>query len=210
MFRLNWTGEWYVSMTLCARSVSSTSSVLLDAQKVQIASSVTNSTQGLLDVTFASVLRHSGARAHFFCQEKRQEESSHHARSASSPHGQILKCTTCPKDLQAQLWYSTSAPSELKAHSWWDYVIYVAFLKCSSDSSLLKWLKFRITPFTSLWGESHDGGKEGKDVLKDVCKEIEELPPSKPEAIREADHPGMIETFCGNTHRDTSARGKLC
>ena len=74
-------------MTLCARSVSSTSSVLLDAQKVQIASSVTNSTQGLLDVTFASVLRHSGARAHFFCQEKRQEESSHHARSANSPHG---------------------------------------------------------------------------------------------------------------------------
>ena len=81
-----------------------------------------------------------------------------------------------------------------------------AFLKCSSDSSLLKWLKFRITPFTSLWGESHDGGKEGKDVLKDVCKEIEELPPSKPEAI----HPGMIETFCGNMHRDTSSRGKLC
>ena len=152
----------------------------------------------------------SGARAHFFCQEKQQEESSHHAHSANSPHGQILKLTTCPKDPKAQLWYSTSAPSELKAHSWWDYVIYVAFLKCSSDSSLLKWLKFRITPFTSLWGESHDGGKEGKDVLKDVCKEIEELPPSKPEAIREADHPGMIETFCGNTHRDTSARGKLC
>ena len=71
MFRLNWTGEWYVSMTLCARSVSSTSSVLLDAQKVQIASSVTNSTQGLLHVTFASVLRHSGARAHFFLPGKK-------------------------------------------------------------------------------------------------------------------------------------------
>ena len=85
-----------------------------------------------------------------------------------------------------------------------------AFLKCSSDSSLLKWLKFRITPFTSLSGESHDDGKEGKEVLKDACKDIEELPPSKPEAIREPDHPGMIETFCGNTHRDTSGRGKLC
>ena len=68
------------------------------------------------------------------------------------------------------------------------------FLKCSSDSSLLKWLKFRITPFTSLWGKSHDDGKEGKAVLKDVCK---------------ADHPGMIETFCGNTRWDTSGRGKL-
>ena len=67
----------------------------------------------------------SGARAHFFCQEKQQEESSHHAHSANSPHGQILKLTTCPKDPKAQLWYSTSAPSELKAHSWWDYVIYV-------------------------------------------------------------------------------------
>ena len=61
-------------MTLCARSVSSISSVLLDAQKVQIASSVTNSTQGLLDVTFASVLRHSGAlvlgRTFFFARIK--------------------------------------------------------------------------------------------------------------------------------------------
>ena len=38
-------------MTLCARSVPSTSSVLLDAEMVQIAASVTNSTQGLLDVT---------------------------------------------------------------------------------------------------------------------------------------------------------------
>ena len=36
-------------------------------------------------------------------------------------------------------------------------------------------------------GESPDNGKEGKDVLKDICKDIEELPPSKPE-VREADH----------------------
>lgn len=30
--------------------------------------------------------------------------------------------------------------------------------------------------------ESHDDGKEGKEALKDICKDIEELPPSKPEA----------------------------
>lgn len=38
--------------------------------------------------------------------------------------------------------------------------------------------------------ESHDDGKEGKEiskeVSKDVCKDIEELPPPKPEAVREA------------------------